>query len=65
MVHQGLVKHMVVGIKRFLCVKPGACDRSGRIINRYVKVPDLPGNPFEGRSVHLKKFAETGGSGAA
>ena len=62
---EDLVEYMVIAVQSLLCIKPGAGNSSGSVINCQMQVPDLSGDPFIGGGIHLLHFAEIRTSGAS
>lgn len=60
---QNLFEYMIIGIKRFLRVKPIPGNDAGGVINGQVEMPDLSANPFIRSSVGLLLLSEIGMAG--
>ena len=56
---------MIVSVQRLLGIKVCTGDTAGGIIYGKMQVPDLTGNPFMGRGIHLLEFAKVCGPGAS
>ena len=62
---EDLVEYMVIAVQGLLCVKLGAGNGTGNVINCPMQVSDLSGDPFIGSGIHLLHFAEICASGAS
>ena len=57
-IRQYLMQDMIITVKSFLSIEPCSGDDAGCVIYGRVKVPNLTGNLFERRCIHLLQFAE-------
>lgn len=61
-IYQDLMSDLIIGIKRFLCIKISTKYLSSGIINGQMEMNDGGTKPKMRRSIHLDKFAKISAS---